>query len=549
MTAKELKIVLLSSGGPIIEFYDFMIFIYFADIIAAHYFSGSEYSKYIYIFSVFALGYLVRPLGGITFGHFGDKIGRKNTFFAALFMISIATLLMGFVPSYRDIGVISPIIFILLRIIQGFSLGGELPGATTFIYESMPPGRKIFGTSFVKSGINLGMLFAAVLAVVLYAFVEVHVISRSVLWRIPFIIGGVFGIAIGFMRYSLMETPIFEKLLKTDQVMRFPILELFRRVPRSVFKGILIYFFLIYFTIVMVVMPNLLASYLKYYTLQQTSFVNSIAILLIILLIPVSGFLADKYKLNVYFYFAGSCILLALSSFFVFYLFQTKIFGCLLAGYIIYVLISCVALSMELAILSNLFPPIVRYSGLGAVMNIGAIGLGLVPLVSLLLIEAAGDLLFPLVLLSVFACLVSSFAALWLYFRPPNRKKLLKLQRDAKKLYSMINVMPLEHETKTYIKNDIEKSTELIKTDDIDTSIETIKEADGNFENAGDFINEYTKKFLAAKTEREKMILSKMMHYEYDAVVYNKSISESFRKHIADEVDTYLKNNPEKSGN
>lgn len=154
MTREEIKVILLAASGQIVEYYDFIVFVLLASIISSHFFTGSVYAKYMYTFGVFALGYIARPLGGIIFGHYGDTVGRKKTFIATIFITSVATFCIGLVPSYQTIGLFAPAILIFLRVIQGISVGGELPGAVSFVYEYMPENRRTLGASIIFFSYN-----------------------------------------------------------------------------------------------------------------------------------------------------------------------------------------------------------------------------------------------------------------------------------------------------------------------------------------------------------------------------------------------------------
>ena len=139
MSKEQQKIVKLTALGGALEFYDFTIYALFAPYINQHFFSNTnQLIGMINTFAVFALGYFARPLGGILFGHLGDKFGRKSAFSLAIFIMAIATLLIGCLPSYQSIGIAAPIILIGLRLLQGFSVGGGIPGAAVFIIEHIP---------------------------------------------------------------------------------------------------------------------------------------------------------------------------------------------------------------------------------------------------------------------------------------------------------------------------------------------------------------------------------------------------------------------------
>jgi len=426
---KELKIITFASGGQIIEFYDFLIFIYFSGAISTHFFEGSQFARYLSVFCVFALGYLVRPIGGIVFGHFGDKIGRKKVFLASIFLISVSTFLMGFIPGYAVLGIVSPLIFILLRMMQGFALGGELSGASTYVYECMSETRKVFGTSFIFSALYLGTLIASVLVTILFAVYGPKALVNTFAWRIPFIFGGVLGLFIGIFRYSLLETDTFEKLLKDHKILKYPFLELIRKNYKKVILGIFIYFYVFLSTVLTIVLPDVLPAFLHEYKPETTLKINSYILLILVILIPIAGYTISKYKLNKYLCFSISSILLCVSSFFIFSLIQTKNVELLFCAYLIFAIIDSVAEASALAIIIDLFKPNIRYSGVALVANIGSILIiGIVPGIIIYMIKLTGDLS-SVTYLAVIITAVPAVTGLYLYYK--NKKQYTQTYIDS----------------------------------------------------------------------------------------------------------------------
>jgi len=130
----QIKVLGLSALGGVLEFYDFIIFIYFASSIGTLFFPPTmpEWLRQIETFSIFAAGYLVRPIGGIVMAHFGDTRGRKKMFTFSIFLMAVPTLIIGLIPTYADIGIYAPLILLFLRMLQGAAIGGEVPGAWVF---------------------------------------------------------------------------------------------------------------------------------------------------------------------------------------------------------------------------------------------------------------------------------------------------------------------------------------------------------------------------------------------------------------------------------
>jgi MFS family permease len=160
----DYKIIILSSLGGALEFFDFTIYALFASYLSANFFpEQNPIVALINTFAVFAVGYFVRPLGGILFGHFGDRYGRKNAFTISALVMALATLFMGLLPNYQHIGLWAPILLILLRIFQGISVGGEVPGAIVFIAEHLANRRPGLGIGFIIMGVTLGNVIGSLL--------------------------------------------------------------------------------------------------------------------------------------------------------------------------------------------------------------------------------------------------------------------------------------------------------------------------------------------------------------------------------------------------
>ena len=234
ITAAGWRIVLLASLGGTLEFYDFVIFAIFArDIGAAIFPAASPLASLMASFAAFAVGYLARPIGGLVLSHYGDRFGRRRVFLVSVFVMSAATIGMGLVPSYARWGVAASALMVTLRIVQGFCLGGELPGALTYAVETAPRKAPLVG----------GMVFACVTMGVAIA-TGVSLLLRTVLapdavplygWRIAFVLGGLGGILSFVLRRSLEESPEFARMRSLAS--RQPFRDVLHTHPMSVLVG------------------------------------------------------------------------------------------------------------------------------------------------------------------------------------------------------------------------------------------------------------------------------------------------------------------------
>lgn len=198
--------------GNAMEWYDFGIYAYLASTIGRVFFpSGNDTTELLSSFATFAVAFLVRPIGGMVLGPLGDKIGRKKILSLTMLMMAAGTFCIGLIPSYHSIGFWSPVLLIVLRMVQGFSTGGEYGGASTFIAEYAPDKRRGYFGSFLEMGTLAGYVGAAGLVTLLTAVLGDGSLD-SWGWRIPYLVGGPLGMVGLYLRLRLDETPAFQKL-------------------------------------------------------------------------------------------------------------------------------------------------------------------------------------------------------------------------------------------------------------------------------------------------------------------------------------------------
>ncbi|HVI53465.1 MAG TPA: MFS transporter [Luteibacter sp.] len=215
----DVKTLLLSALGGALEFYDFVIFVYFAKTIGHLFFppGTSDWLASLQAFGIFAVAYLARPLGGIVMAHFGDRIGRKRMFTLSVFLMAVPTLLIGVLPTYATLGVLAPLLLTLLRVVQGLAIGGEVPGAWVFVAEHVPRRRVGLAVASLSAGLTAGILLGSLLAAWLNANLsEADMLDHG--WRIAFILGGVFGFIAVYLRRWLSETPVFARMRERKEL-------------------------------------------------------------------------------------------------------------------------------------------------------------------------------------------------------------------------------------------------------------------------------------------------------------------------------------------
>ncbi|WP_339940869.1 MFS transporter [Undibacterium luofuense] len=213
LNRQDFKTLALAALGGALEFYDFIIFVFFTVVIGELFFPPDmpDWLKQVQTFGIFAAGYLARPLGGIIMAHFGDLLGRKRMFTLSIILMALPTLAMGLLPTYATLGIAAPVALLALRILQGAAIGGEVPGAWVFVSEHVPAQRTGFACGTLTSGLTAGILLGSLMATAINTSFSPEEI-RAWAWRIPFITGGIFGFVAMYLRRWLHETPVFQEM-------------------------------------------------------------------------------------------------------------------------------------------------------------------------------------------------------------------------------------------------------------------------------------------------------------------------------------------------
>ncbi len=228
------QVVLASFVGTTIEWYDFFLYGTAAALVFNKLFFPAEdqFVSTMASYGSFALGFFARPLGGIVFGHYGDRIGRKAMLVTTLMMMGMATFLIGVLPDYSQIGIAAPILLVVLRLVQGFGVGGEWGGAVLMAVEHGHAGRRGLYGSCVQMGVPVGLLLATGVFALVSRLPEDQFLAWG--WRIPFLLGIVL-LAVGmFIRLRILESPLFAKVRDSNTVSKAPFLEVLRTHRRNV---------------------------------------------------------------------------------------------------------------------------------------------------------------------------------------------------------------------------------------------------------------------------------------------------------------------------
>ena len=297
LNRNDARTLVLAALGGALEFYDFIIFVFFANVIGQLFFpkDTADWLVQLQTWGIFAAGYLARPLGGIIMAHFGDRAGRKRMFTLSVFLMAVPTLLIGLLPTYAGAGMLAPLALLALRVLQGAAIGGEIPGAWVFVAEHAPPGRSGFACGALTAGLTGGILLGSLVATAVNRHYPPEVV-KDYAWRIPFLIGGVFGFLAVFLRMWLEETPVFEELRRRKALTQeLPLKLVLRGHIGGIAVSMLVTWLLTAAIVVLILMTPALMQKLHGYTPAQTLTANSIATLCLTLGCLGAGALVDRF--------------------------------------------------------------------------------------------------------------------------------------------------------------------------------------------------------------------------------------------------------------
>jgi len=407
ITAAGWRIVLLASLGGTLEFYDFVIFGVFArDIAAAVFPNASPIASLMASFATFAVGYLARPFGGIVLAHYGDRYGRRKVFLWSVFVMSAATLGMGLVPSYAQWGVAASLLMVVLRLLQGFCLGGELPGALTYVVETAPRIAPLV-CGVVFACVTMGVAAATAVSLLVRTWLDPALVLVYG-WRIAFVIGGLGGVLSFVLRRSLEESSEFEKMRSLAS--RQPFVELLRTHRTHVLVGCALLagtgcFNGLFFSH----LPAYLAGVLQYDP-KQAVFSQTVGVIASAIGILATGWIGDRIPPR-YLLRTGVTLLLVFA--YPFYLALESRSVNLTLLLVLAGLAAGLTNGSFAVLLTDLFPTRVRFTGVALGFNVSfTLFSGTAPLVATSLIGGTGQMASPAFLMMACA-LIALISSLW----------------------------------------------------------------------------------------------------------------------------------------
>ncbi|MDE2609358.1 MAG: MHS family MFS transporter [Burkholderiales bacterium] len=386
-------IILASTLGTTIEWYDFFLYGVLTPLVLNRLFfpSLSPVMGTIAAYTTFAVGFLSRPIGGIIFGHYGDRLGRKTILVLTMLIMGGSTFLIGALPTTDSIGIAAPLLLLLLRILQGIGIGGEWGGAVLMTIEHAPPGKRSLYGSWPQLGVPLGLMSSAGVVAVLNLFPDTAFIAWG--WRAAFFVSAAL-VAIGlYVRLKIMETPDFEKARLENKIVPVPITELFRNYKREVLLTLGARY-------VEGACFNTFGVFIIYYVTHSLGLTRGLALNTVIissaLMLPfiiIAGILADRFGLRRV--FAWGTIMIAVLTALSFWTMDR--FGAQHPGIVMISVILPFSLAYpmvygtESSLFASQFDANVRYTGVSfAYQFSGIFASGLTPLIATALINAGG---------------------------------------------------------------------------------------------------------------------------------------------------------------
>jgi MHS family shikimate/dehydroshikimate transporter-like MFS transporter len=412
------RVVYASLIGATVEWYDFFLYGVVAGIVfnKLYFPAGDPVIATLLAYTTFAVGFVTRPLGGVIFGHFGDRVGRKSMLILTLMIMGVATMLIGLVPTYAQIGIWAPIGLLALRVLQGIGLGGEWGGAVLMTYEYAAPNQRGFYASLPQIGLSIGLCLASgVVALLSYSLTDQQFLDWG--WRAAFGLSFVLVLIGLYIRLNIMETPEFAKLKQEGTEAKVPFAAMISEYPKEIVAGMgARYIDGVFFNIFGVYSIAYLTQQFK---VPRTEALLSVtmAALLMCFFIPLFGRMSDRLGRTVV-YSWGSLItgLSAIPAFWIWMNYSNEPILVAIALIFPFAILYASIYGPEAALFCDLFRPQVRYTGISFVYQFsGIFASGLTPIIATALVQTYGiNGGWAIALYCAFAGAVSALSALWI---------------------------------------------------------------------------------------------------------------------------------------
>ncbi|WP_425805523.1 MFS transporter [Desulfitobacterium sp. Sab5] len=410
------KVVISSLIGATIEWYDFFLYGVVAGIVfnKLYFPTGDPTISTLLAYVTFAVGFLTRPIGGIVFGHFGDKLGRKKMLVMTMMIMGCSTVGVALIPTYNQIGIWAPIILLTLRVVQGLGLGGEWGGSVLMVYEYAPPKLRGFFASFPQIGLSIGLCISSGVVGLLSLFLN-NEQFMAYGWRIAFALSIILVVAGTWIRNNLVDTPEFQQIKQEQGVVKTPFLEMWRNHTGNIIAGMgARYIDGVFFNVFGVFSITYLTQSVKIDRSEALLGVTLAAIVMCFF-IPAFGYLSDRLgRTKVY---AIASIICGASAFPSFYFMKNGGSSLIiwLAVIIPLGIFYAAVYGPEAALFSELFDAKVRYTGVSFVYQFsGIFASGITPIVATALLKVGNGSANYLCDYVLFSAAVSALSAWWI---------------------------------------------------------------------------------------------------------------------------------------
>jgi MHS family shikimate/dehydroshikimate transporter-like MFS transporter len=375
--------------GTALEWYDFFIYGTAAALVFGKLFfpQADPVVGQLTAFLTFGVGFVFRPLGGILFGHIGDRIGRRETLILTTLVMGVSTGVIGLLPTYDTIGTWAPVLLVVLRVLQGLGAGAEFGGASTLLAEHAPAQRRGYYTSFAQTGVQIGLVLATVSFLLVGMLPEEQLLAWG--WRVPFLVSFALIAVALYVRLRVEESPVFRSMADQQRVIRLPVLEAFRSYPRNLLIGVGAH---IADTAAVYLFATFTVSYATgTLGIPRATVLTGVILfgVVVIALQPVYGALSDRIgrkPLNVF-----SVLFLAAFIFPFFLLLRTEQPVLVVLALVVATAFGVAPMiAVQPAFYAELFGARVRYSGFATSREVGAALAGFTPLIAASMVTADG---------------------------------------------------------------------------------------------------------------------------------------------------------------
>lgn len=386
----QVRTTLAGMVGNILEWYDFALYGYLAVVLSHVFFPADGIGALISTYGVFAIGFLMRPLGAVLFGFIGDRFGRRKALFFSVILMVLPTFAIGILPTYASIGITATILLVAIRLLQGLSVGGEFSSSVTYMVENAPQNRRGLFGSWSNVGSIAGMLLGVATATIVTASMG-HDALYSWGWRLPFLAVGIIGMIAIYLRRHLPPSHVYSSRHATDSPLTYAIRNNWREILETILFAM---GYAVLFYTALVYLPTFLDTYTNM-DLDHALRINTGATALLLLLIPLAGFLSDVFLRRTH--FLAAMFVIAIAG-------MVPLFSLLATGSLYPVILAHIGLMVLIAaplgqapaLFVEQFPTRDRLTAYSITYNIG-LGVfgGTTPMIATWLIDTSGNIYAP----------------------------------------------------------------------------------------------------------------------------------------------------------